>query len=138
VAEMTAPDPVELSFWRTLYRYLLSIVGSLVCGAIWFGLTQGLAMGSVTLIPRVFHLGLYGTIFTGVLALSLGFILLGYLWLSIDLSRPAPDGVDAQARRYQLFVLWLGVPLAVMGVFALVAIAAVVVGATVYSSGLSH
>jgi len=135
---MTAPDPVELTFWRTLYRYLLSIVGSLACGAIWFGLTQGLVLDRVTLIPRVFHLGPYGTIFTGVLALSVGFILMGYLWLSLDLSRPAPDDVDPQARRYQLFILWLGIPLGVMAICAVVAVAAVVVGATVYSSGLRH
>jgi hypothetical protein len=134
---MSAPPPVQLTFWRTLYRYLLSIVGSLVCGAIWFGLTQGLVLANVVLIPRVLHLGLYATIFTGVLALTIGFILMGYLWLSIDLSRPAPENVDEGDRNYQLFVLWLGIPVGVMAVLGLVAIAAAVIGATVYSTGLT-
>jgi hypothetical protein len=133
---MSAPDPVQLTFWRTLYRYLLSIVGSLVCGGTWFGLTQGLSIGKATLIPQVFHIGLYVTIFSGVLALTIGFILMGYIWLSIDLSRPAPEGVDEKDRNYQLFVLWLGIPVGVMAVCALVAILAAVIGGTVYSTGL--
>jgi hypothetical protein len=74
--------------------------------------------------------------FTGVLALAAGIIIAGYIWLSLDLSRPVPDGVDEQQRNYQLFVLWLGIPLAVIGVCALVALLAIVLSATVLSSGL--
>jgi hypothetical protein len=74
--------------------------------------------------------------FTGVLALAAGVIIAGYIWLSLDLSRPVPDGVDEQQRNYQLFVLWLGIPLAVIGVCALVALLAIVLSATVLSSGL--
>jgi hypothetical protein len=117
--------PVELPFWRTLYRYLLSIVASLAAGFIW------LETGA-----RLLRLNTLGTMFTGVLALAAGVIIAGYIWLSLDLSRPVPDGVDEQQRNYQLFVLWLGIPLAVIGVCALVALLAIVLSATVLSSGL--
>ena len=77
-----------------------------------------------------------GTIFTGVLALAVGVIIAGYFWLSIDLSRPAPEGVDEQSRNYQLFILWIGIPLAVIAVCAAVALLAILLSATVLSSGL--
>jgi hypothetical protein len=116
---------VELTFWRTLYRYLLSIVASLGCGFLW----------SVT-GARLLHLQVLPTIYTGVIALALGFLLMGYLWLSIDLARPLPEGVDSSDRSTQLFVLWLGIPLGVIGVCAVVAVIAVLLGATILSSGI--
>ena len=61
---------------------------------------------------------------------------MGYLWLSLDLSRPPPEGVDDSERTTQLFVLWLGIPLAVIGVCAVVALIAVILGATVLNSGI--
>lgn len=125
MAEVTTPNPVELTFWRTLYRYLLSIVASLGCGFVW----------SIT-GARLLHLRVLPTIYTGVLALALGFLLMGYLWLSIDLSRATPEGVDEEERKTQLFVLWLGIPLGVIAICAVVAVVAVVIGATVYSTGL--
>jgi hypothetical protein len=116
--------PVELTFWRTLSRYLVSIVASLACGFVW----------SIT-GARMLNLRVLPTIYTGVIALAVGFLLMGFLWLSLDLSRPAP-GVDESERRVQLFVLWLGIPLAVIALCALVALIAVVLGATVLSSGI--
>jgi len=98
-------------------RYLLSIAGSLAVGAAWWGVGV-----------RTLHLGVYTTIFTGVLALALGFLAMGYLWLSIDLSRPAPEGVDEQARNTQLFVLWMGMPLIVILILAVVGALAILVG----------
>ena len=110
---------VELTFWRTLYRYLLSIVASLACGAAWY--FTGV---------RFLRLGVLGTIVTGVIALAVGFLLIGYLWLAIDVGRPLPEGVDEQERNTQLFVLWMGIPLAVLGVCAIVMVLAVLVAAT--------
>jgi hypothetical protein len=111
-----------------------------MCGGVWYGLTQGLRLPrsarGVVIIPRVLHLGVYPTILTGVLALGLGFLLMGYLWLSIDLSRPAPVGIDRNERELQLFILWLGVPLVVVLVCALVALIAVAVAHFALSSGL--
>ena len=77
-----------------------------------------------------------GTIFTGVLALAVGVIISGYFWLSIDLSRSVPEGVDEQSRNYQLFILWIGIPLAVVAVCATVAVVALLLSSTVLSSGL--
>lgn len=111
--------PLELGFWRTLYRYLLSIVASLACGAAWY--FTGI---------RHLRLNLVATIVTGVLALALGFVVLGYLWLTLDLGRPVPDGVDADERDTQLVVLWLGIPIAVLLILALVMVVALVVAAT--------
>jgi hypothetical protein len=111
--------PVELGFWRTLYRYLLSIVASLACGAAWY----------FTGIKHL-HLNLIVTIVSGVLALALGFIILGYLWLTLDLGRPVPEGVDADQRNTQLMVLWLGIPIAVLLICALVMVLALAVAAT--------
>lgn len=74
--------------------------------------------------------------FTGVVALALGVVIAGYIWLSIDLSRPVPDGVDEQQRNYQLFILWLGIPLGVIVICGMVALLAVIISATVLSSGL--
>ncbi|HEV3233443.1 MAG TPA: hypothetical protein VG329_02710 [Candidatus Dormibacteraeota bacterium] len=127
VSESTPEDraPVELPFWRTLYRYLLSIVASLAAGFIW------LQTGA-----QLLKLNVLGTMFTGVAALAVGVIIAGYMWLSIDLSRPVPEGVDEQSRNYQLFILWIGMPLLVIGVCALVALVAVVISSTVLSSGL--
>jgi hypothetical protein len=88
------------------------------------------------IIPRVFHLGFLATIFTGIAALAVGFFVTGYLWLSLDLSRPAPPGVDDRQRSYQLFGLWLGLPMLVIGVLSVFAIIAVGIGATVYSNGI--
>jgi hypothetical protein len=116
---------VELTFWRTLYRYLLSIVASLGCGFLW----------SIT-GARLLHLQVLPTIYSGVIALAVGFLLMGYLWLSIDLARPLPEGVDSSDRSTQLFMLWLGIPLAVIGVCAVVAVIAVLLGATILSSGI--
>ncbi|HXO67157.1 MAG TPA: hypothetical protein VN863_04105 [Candidatus Dormibacteraeota bacterium] len=116
--------PVELTFWRTLSRYLVSIVASLACGFLW----------SIT-GARLLNLRVLPTIYTGVIALAIGFLVMGYLWLSLDLSRPAA-GVDESDRTKQLFVLWLGIPLAVIAVCAVVAIVAVILGATVLSSGI--
>jgi hypothetical protein len=117
--------PLELTFWRTLYRYLLSIVASLACGFVW---TNSGA--------RLLHLKVLPTIFTGVISLAVGFLLMGYLWLSIDLSRPAPEGLEEGGRSTQLFILWLGIPLAVIGICAIVALAAVLLGATLLNSGI--
>jgi hypothetical protein len=85
---------------------------------------------------QLLKLNVLGTMFTGVLALAVGAIIAGYTWLSIDLSRPAPEGVDEQARNYQLFILWIGMPLLVIAVIALVALAAIIISSTVLSSGL--
>jgi hypothetical protein len=117
--------PVELTFWRTLYRYLLSIVASLAAGFIW------LQTGA-----QLLRLNVLGTMFTGVLALAVGIIATGYLWLSIDLSRPVPAGVDERARNYQLLILWLGIPLGVVAVCAVVALLAILISATLLNSGL--
>ena len=126
MAESVQQRPaVELTFWRTLYRYLLSIVASLACGAAWY--FSGV---------RFLHLGVLGTIVTGVLALAVGFLLIGYLWLAIDVGRPLPEGVDEQDRNTQLFVLWMGIPLAVLGICALVMLLAVVVAATALHTNL--
>ena len=62
------PEPkpaVELTFWRTLYRYLLSIVASLGCGFLW----------SIT-GARLLNLKVLPTIYTGVIALAVGFLLM--------------------------------------------------------------
>jgi heme/copper-type cytochrome/quinol oxidase subunit 2 len=115
---------VELTFWRTLSRYLVSIVASLACGFVW----------SIT-GARLLSLGVVPTIYTGVIALAVGFLAMGYLWLSLDLSQPA-SGIDASDRNVQLFILWLGIPLAVIGVCAVVGLIAVILGATVLSSGI--
>lgn len=125
LTETSDPGPVELTFWRTLYRYLLSIVASLACGFLW-SLTGA----------RLLHLQVLPTIYTGVIALAVGFIAIGYFWLSLDLARPAPEGVDKDQRDTQLFLLWLGIPLGVIAVCAVVALLAVVLGATALSSGL--
>src|ERR1700694_3803444 len=101
---------VELTFWRTLSRYLVSIVASLACGFLWS--ISGARLLNLRVLP---------TIYTGVIALAVGFLVMGYLWLALDLSRPAPEGVDESDRKVQLFVLWLGVPLAVIFVCAVVA-----------------
>ncbi|MHB8507117.1 MAG: hypothetical protein ACYDGR_00515 [Candidatus Dormibacteria bacterium] len=113
-------------------------MASLLCGAAWFGLTQRLTFGfgGQTVIPRVFHLGFLATIVTGVAALALGFLLMGFLWLALDLSLPVPAGVDPIERETQLFVLWLGIPLAVIAVLAVFALIAVVIGRVVYAGGL--
>jgi hypothetical protein len=116
---------LELGFWRTLYRYLLSIVASLACGAAWYFFDI-----------KVMHLGALAITFTGVLALALGFFLIGYLWLSIDLGRPVPEGVDADERNAQLFVLWLGIPLGVVAVCGVFALFAVLLAGTVLSTGI--
>ncbi|MFN2465610.1 MAG: hypothetical protein ABR598_05020 [Candidatus Dormibacteria bacterium] len=117
--------PVELGFWRTLYRYLLSIVASLACGAAWYFFDI-----------RVLHLGALAITFTGVLALALGFFLMGYLWLSLDVGRPAPEGVDEEERNTQLFLLWMGIPLGVVAVCGVFALVAVVLAGTVLRSGI--
>jgi hypothetical protein len=78
----------------------------------------------------------YTTIFTGVLALALGFLLMGYLWLSIDLTRPVPEGIDDQARNYQLFFLWLGVPLVVIAMLAVVAAVTILIGHIALPNGV--
>jgi hypothetical protein len=117
--------PLELTFWRTLYRYLVSIVASLACGFIWTNTGA-----------KLLHLQVLPTIYTGVISLAVGFLLMGYLWLSIDLSRPAAEGLDAGERDTQLFILWLGIPLAVIGICAVVAVLAVLLSGTVLSSGI--
>jgi hypothetical protein len=124
---MTAEErsPLELSFWRVLYRYLLSIVASLACGGAWYEVGV-----------RLLHLGLYPLIVSGVGALALGFLLMGYLWLALDLSGPVPEGIDERARSYQLFGLWLGIPLATIVVLAVFAGLALVVGWIAYPSGV--
>ncbi|GAC1331195.1 MAG: hypothetical protein NVSMB17_09090 [Candidatus Dormibacteria bacterium] len=76
------------------------------------------------------------TIVTGVIALALGFLLMGYLWMALDLNRPLPEGVDEHDRNLQLFMLWMGIPLAVVGVCAVVMILAVVVAGTVLNSNI--
>lgn len=125
IADVPERPALELTFWRTLYRYLLSIVASLGCGFIW----------SIT-GARLLNLQVLPTIYTGVIALAVGFLLMGYLWLSIDLARPVPEGADSSDRSTQLFVLWLGIPLAVIGVCVLVAVIAVVLGATILNTGI--
>ena len=100
-------------------------MASLGCGFLW----------SIT-GARLLHLKVLPTIYTGVIALAVGFLLMGYLWLSLDLARPLPEGVDSSDRSTQLFMLWLGIPLAVIGVCAVVAVIAVALGATVLSSGI--
>jgi hypothetical protein len=100
-------------------------VASLAAGFIW------LQTGA-----QLFKLNVEGTIFTGVAALAVGAVIAGYVWLSIDLSRPVPEGVDEQSRNYQLFILWIGMPLLVIGVCALVALVAILISSTVLSSGL--
>ena len=124
-AEDINRPPLELTFWRTLYRYLLSIVASLACGFIWTNTGA-----------RLLHLKVLPTIYGGVISLAIGFLLMGYLWLSVDLSRPTPEGLDERDRHLQLFILWLGIPLAVIGVCTLVAVLAMLLGATVLSSGI--
>ena len=49
------PSAVELTFWRTLSRYLVSIVASLACGFVW----------SIT-GARLLNLRVLPTIYTGV------------------------------------------------------------------------
>ena len=120
-----APGPVELTFWRTLYRYLLSIVASLAAGFIW------LQTGA-----QLLRLNVLGTMFTGVLALAIGVIAAGYLWLSIDLNKPVPAGVDERGRNAQLLILWLGIPLGVVLLCGIVALLAIVISATALNSGL--
>lgn len=117
--------PVQLRFWRTIYRYLLSIVASLGAGFAW----------SMT-GARLLNLHTLATIFTGVIALAVGFLVMGYIWLTLDIGRPVPEGVDEDARNTQLFMLWIGIPLAVLGVCALVALVAVLLSVTVLGSGL--
>ncbi|MEA2682442.1 MAG: hypothetical protein QOK05_770 [Chloroflexota bacterium] len=85
---------------------------------------------------RFLHLGVLATIFTGVIALSVGFFLMGYLWLSIDLSRPAPEGVDHDERSSQLFMLWLGIPVAVVLVCGVFALVSVLIAATALRNGI--
>lgn len=119
------PPALELGFWRTIYRYLLSIVASLATGAAWY--FAGI---------RFLHLDVLGTIFTGVIALAVGFFVMGYLWLSLDLSRPVPEGVDKDERDAQLFVLWLGIPLAVLAVCGFVALVSVLIAATALRDGI--
>lgn len=119
------PPPLELRFWRTIYRYLLSIVASLATGAAWY--FTGI---------RFLRLGVLATIFTGVLALAVGFFLMGYLWLSLDLDRPAPKGVDEDERNTQLFMLWLGIPLAVLAVCGFFALVSVLIAATALRNGI--
>jgi hypothetical protein len=102
-------------------------VASLGCGAAWY--FTGV---------RFLHLGVLGTIATGVIALAVGFLLMGYVWMALDLNRPVPEGVDEKAREMQLFVLWMGIPLAVLGVCAVVMVLAVVVAATALNSNIPH
>ena len=109
--------PLELPFWRTISRYLVSIVASLAAGGAWWLLGQ-----------QVLHLGFRATIYTGVVALALGFLLMGFLWLSIDLGAIPPEGVDVKGREYQLFFLWLGIPSIVVVLLVVVAIAAFALG----------
>lgn len=85
---------------------------------------------------RLFRLNTLGTMFTGILALALGSFVAGYVWLSLDLNRPVPEGVDEYDRNRQLFILWIGMPLLVLAVCAVVALLAILVSATVLSSGL--
>jgi hypothetical protein len=125
MADSIEPAPVELPFWRTFMRYLLSIVASLALGAAWW------AVG-----VRMIHLDFRTTMYTGVVALALGFLLMGFFWLSLDLGQPTAAGVDEQARNYQLFFLWLGIPAIVTCVIALVAIASLLLGPVVFGSGL--
>ena len=114
------PRPaLELTFWRTLYRYLLSIVASLAFGAAWY--FSGV---------RFLRLGVLGTIITGVIALALGFLAMGYLWLAIDVGRPLPEGVDEDERNAQLVILWMGIPLGVLAICGVVMVLAVVLAAT--------
>jgi len=127
VAPEAPRAPVELGFWRTLYRYLLSIVASLACGAAWY--FTGI---------RFLRLGVLSTIVTGILALAIGFFLMGYLWLSLDVGKPVAEGVDEDERNTQLFVLWLGIPLAVLGVCALFALLSALVAATVLHADIPH
>ena len=122
-----APPAVELGFWRTLYRYLLSIVASLATGAAWY--FTGI---------KFLHLGLVAIIITGVVALGIGFLLMGYLWLALDVGKPAPEGVDEQDRNTQLFVLWLGIPLGVLAVCGVVMLVAVLVANTALSGNIAH
>lgn len=122
-----APPALELTFWRTLYRYLLSIVASLVCGAIWTFIDLNLL-----------HLGVLPTIITGVIALALGFFLMGFMWLALEVNRPLPEGVDEQDRNTQLFVLWMGIPLAVVLVCGVVMVLAVIVAGTVLNANIPH
>ena len=76
------------------------------------------------------------TIITGVLALALGFFLIGYLWLSLDLGRPVPEGVDEHERSRQLAMLWWGIPLGVVGICGIVMVLAVVVAGTVLNANI--
>jgi hypothetical protein len=124
-AHREEPAPVELPFLRTLARYLVSIVASLVAGFIW------LETGA-----RLLHLRSLATMFTGVLALALGFLAMAYLWLSIDLSRPVPESIDESERNTQLLMLWLGIPLLVILICTVVAAVAVVLSLTVLRTGL--
>jgi hypothetical protein len=101
-------------------------VASLACGFAWFEAT------------RFIHVGFYGTIFTGVVALALGFIVMGFLWLTLDIARPVPEGVDEGERNRQLFALWLGIPLGVLLICAVVGVAAIAIGAAVYGGHLGR
>ncbi|MFN2462676.1 MAG: hypothetical protein ABR573_02090 [Candidatus Dormibacteria bacterium] len=78
------------------------------------------------------------TIITGVIALALGFFVMGYLWMALDLNRPLPEGVDEDERNMQLFILWMGIPLSVLAICGVVMIAAVVVAGTVMNVNLPH
>ncbi len=120
-----SPAALELTFWRTLYRYLLSIVASLACGGAWTFLDL-----------NFLHLGVLPTIITGVVALALGFFLMGYLWMALDLNRPLPPGVEESDRNTQLFILWIGIPLGVVAVCGFFALFAVVLAETVLRSGI--
>ena len=106
-------------------RYLLSILASLVLGGIWWGIGV-----------RMLNLGVYATMFSGIAALALAFLLMGFLWLSIDLSRPVPEGVDEAARNYQLFILWIGIPAMVVALIGVVALLALVFGGSVFPRGV--
>ena len=53
LADDVQRPPLELTFWRTLYRYLLSIVASLACGFIWTN------TGAKLLHLQVLHNDLY-------------------------------------------------------------------------------
>ena len=76
--------------------------------------------------------------FSGIAALALGFLLMGFLWLSLDLRRPVPEGVAPEARNYQLYLLWLGIPAVVIAVIALVAVLVLVMGGLAFPSGVNR
>ena len=106
-------------------------MASLASGGAWFflGVNNG---GALHL-----RLGFLATILTGIVALAVGVFVAGYLWLALDL-RSTPDGVDPADRQFQLFVLWLGIPLGVLAVCGVVALLSIVVANTVLSGGVAH